>query len=159
MPGLGGYWRNVETDRLQRGIDYARGPWNFDGFSQLWLEGEQSAVAGFGQGNLAAKLVADEQRFLSGLHIVTTEQTEVIALPEDPAVRARLLKRISTLRRRTDISEDDFRREWRVHADLVRTMPGVSGYRQNVVTERERVKCRFPVSFVLFSRSLVPVSL
>ncbi len=71
---------------------------------------------------------------------MTTEQTEVIALLADPAARARLLKRISTLRRRADISEDDFRREWRVHADLVRTMPGVNGYRQNVVTERERVK-------------------
>jgi len=27
-----------------------------------------------------------------------------------------------------------------VHADLVRTMPGVSGYRQNVVCGRERTK-------------------
>lgn len=140
VPGLQAYWQNLVTDRLQRGIDYARGPWDFDGFSQLWLDGEQRAEAAFGQGNLAAELVADEQHFLSGLHIVTTEQTDVIALPSDPAARARLLKRISILRRRADISEDDFRREWRVHADLVRTMPGVSGYRQNVVTERERVK-------------------
>ena len=54
-----------------------------------------------------------------------------------PAEPHRLLKRISTLRRRTDISEDDFRREWKVHADHVRQMPGVGGYRQNVVTARE----------------------
>lgn len=140
VPGLQGYWQNLVTDRLQRGIDYARGPWDFDGFSQLWIDPAQPAQIAFGQGDLAAALMADEQHFLAGLHIVTTEQTEVIALPDDPAARARLLKRISTLRRRADLSEGDFRREWRVHADLVRTMPGVSGYRQNVVTERERIK-------------------
>ena len=140
VPGLQGYWQNLVTDRLQRGIDYARGPWDFDGFSQLWLGAVQPAQVALGQGELATALVADERHFLADLHILTTEQTEVIALPDDPAARARLLKRISTLRRRTDLSADDFRREWRVHADLVRAMPGVSGYRQNVVTERERIK-------------------
>lgn len=140
VPGLQGYWQNLVTDRVQRGIDYARGPWDFDGFSQLWVDAGPSGDSSFRDGGLAAALVADEQHFLGGLHIVATEQTEVIALPEDPAARARLLKRISTLRRRADISEDDFRREWRVHAELVRTMPGVNGYRQNVVTARERVK-------------------
>lgn len=140
VPGLRGYWQNLVTDRLQRGIDFARGPWDFDGFSQLWVDAAQAGDAGFRDGAMAAALVADEQHFLGGLHIVTTEQTEVIALPEDAAARARLLKRISTLRRRDDLSETDFRREWRVHADLVRTMPGVSGYRQNVVCGRERTK-------------------
>ncbi len=139
-PGLRSYWQNLVTDRLQRGIDYARGPWDFDGFSQLGFDSVQPAQAAFGQGDLAAELIADEQHFLSDLHIVTATQTEVIALPTAPAERARLLKRISTLRRRADLSEDDFRREWRVHADLVRTMPGVGGYRQNVVTARERTK-------------------
>ena len=140
VPGLRGYWQNAVTDRLQRGIDFARGPWDFDGFSQLWFDSASLSQAAFGQDDLAQALIADEQHFLSGLHIVTTEQTEVIALPEDAADRARLLKRISTLQRRPDLSEDDFRREWRVHAGLVRTMPGVSGYRQNVVVERERIK-------------------
>lgn len=140
VPGLKAYWQNLVTDRVQRGIDYARGPWDFDGFSQLWLDPEQPGDTSFRDGALATALIADEQHFLGGLHIVVTAQTEVIALPEAPAERARFLKRISTLRRRADISEDDFRREWRVHADLVRTMPGVSGYRQNVVNERERVK-------------------
>jgi len=51
-----------------------------------------------------------------------------------------LLKRISTLKRRPDVSENDFRREWIVHRDLVVKMPGIAGYRQNVVIARERVK-------------------
>lgn len=138
-PNLRGYWQNAVTDRLQRGIDYARGPWDFDGFSQLSFDDPSQAGQAFSDGTLAAQLVADEQHFLGGLHIVTAVQTEVIPVPPGPA-RARLLKRMSTLRRRTDISEEDFRREWRVHGELVQQMPGVSAYRQNVVMQRERVK-------------------
>ena len=63
----------------------------------------------------------------------------MVSVPEN-AARARLLKRISTLKRRPDVSEDDFRREWIVHRDLVCKMPGISAYRQNVVLSREWVK-------------------
>jgi uncharacterized protein (TIGR02118 family) len=138
-PGLRGYWQNPVTERLQRGIDFPRGPWDFDGFSQLWFDDVGKANHAFNDSELAAELIADEQRFLGNLHIVTAEQHVVIELPEPPA-RALLLKRMSVLKRRPDISEQDFRREWQVHGDLVRKMPGVSAYRQNVVIARELVK-------------------
>jgi len=138
VPNLQCYWQNAVTERLQRGIDFARGPWDFDGFSQLWLDSD-AASAGFRNGDLAAELIQDENRFLGDLHVVTAEQRVVIPVPE-LAVRARLLKRISILRRKTGLSEEDFRREWIFHGELVKKMPGVSGYRQNVVVERERVK-------------------
>lgn len=138
MPHLTCYWQNVVTERLQRGIEFARGPWEFDGISQLWLESDQPA-RGFRDGPLAAALVEDERKFLGELHIVTAEQRVVVPIPAQPA-RAVLMKRMSTLRRKTGISEADFRREWVVHGELVRKMPGVSGYRQNVIVERERVK-------------------
>jgi uncharacterized protein (TIGR02118 family) len=133
------YWQNIVTDRLQRGIDFARGQWDFDGISQLWFDEMKNAGRAFHDDSMAATLAEDEGRFLDVLHIVMTRQDIVIPVPED-AARARLLKRISTLKRRPDISEDDFRREWIVHRDLVRKMPGVSAYRQNVVLSRERVK-------------------
>jgi uncharacterized protein (TIGR02118 family) len=138
-PGLRGYWQNAVTERLQRGIDFARGPWDFDGFSQLWFDDVEQASHAFKDSELAAELIADEQHFLGHLHIVTAEQRVVIEVPETQT-RARLLKRISTLKRRSNISEEDFRREWRIHGDLVRKMPGVSAYRQNVVIARELVK-------------------
>lgn len=138
VPHLREYWQNVVTDRLQRGISFERGPWDFDGVSQLCFDDEQQADQGFRDGELAADLIRDEQHFLGGLHIVTAERVDVVAMA--PERRAKLLKRISTLKRRPDISEDDFRREWRVHADHVRKMPGVAGYRQNVILARERVK-------------------
>lgn len=138
-PRLREYWQNPVADRLQRGIDFARGPWDFDGFSQLWFDDSRQADHAFGNGELAAELIADEQHFLGDLHIVTAEQSVVIDLPA-PQERRKLLKRISIIKRLPQMSEDDFRREWRVHGDHVRRMPGVSAYRQNVVVARERRK-------------------
>jgi hypothetical protein len=63
----------------------------------------------------------------------------VVPVPASPK-RGALFKRVSTLKRRADLSEDDFRREWIAHRDLVRQMPGIAGYRQNVVIARERIK-------------------
>lgn len=140
-PGLREYWQNPVTDRLQRGIDFARGPWDFDGFSQLTFDDVQKADRAFGDGSLAAELSADEQHFLGGLHIVTAEPSVVIPLPA-PQERARLLKRMSIITRLPSLSEEDFRREWKVHGELVRKMPGVSAYRQNVAVARERDKGR-----------------
>ena len=138
-PGLREYWQNPVTDRLQRGIEFGRGPWDFDGFSQLSFDDVQRADRAFGDGSLAAELIADEQHFLGGLHIVTAEPSVVIPLPK-AAERARLLKRMSIITRLPSLSEADFRHEWKVHGDLVRKMPGVGAYRQNVVVAREREK-------------------
>lgn len=141
VPNLREYWQNAVTDRLQRGIDFARGSWDFDGMSQLWFDNSDHANHGFRDSSLAPALIEDENRFLGELHIVTARQDVVIPVPED-AGRARLLKRISTLKRNPNLSEDDFRREWVIHRDLVRKMPGVSAYRQNVILSREWVKGR-----------------
>lgn len=140
-PHLRGYWQNLVVDRVQRGIEFERGGWDFDGFSQLWFDDAAQSAQAFAAGETAAALAEDESHFLGQLHIVTAEQTAVIPLPADPE-RASLLKRMSIIRRLTTLTEDDFRHEWRVHGDLVRKMPGVSGYRQNVVVVREREKGR-----------------
>ena len=139
IPNLREYWQNPVVDRLRRGIDYARGPWTFDGFSQLWFDDASQADVAFKDDSFSAALIADEQHFLGDLHIVTANQREVIEVPAEPT-RSALLKRISTLKRRSDVSEEDFRREWKVHGFMVQEMPGVAGYRQNVITARERIK-------------------
>lgn len=133
------YWQNPVVDRAQRGIEFARGSWDFDGFSQLGFDDVRKADRAFGDGQLAADLIADESRFLGGLHIVTTEPSVVIPIPE-PVERSGLLKRMSLITRLPGLSEEDFRREWKIHGDHVRKMPGVGGYRQNVIVARELVK-------------------
>lgn len=65
------------------------------------------------------------------------------AVTADPSAlkeRSQLLKRMSVIKRLPTLNEDDFRKEWKTHGDLVRKMSGVSAYRQNVITGRERVK-------------------
>jgi len=139
LPGLREYWQNRVVDRIQRGIDYPRGPWDFDGFSQLTFDDTSRMQHGIHQSEVAAALVTDERYFLGTLNIVAVEQNVVVPVPEAEQ-RAKLFKRMSLLKRRDDISEDDFRREWITHRDLLRQMVGVAGYRQNVIIARERVK-------------------
>lgn len=138
-PNLREYWQNLVVDRLQRGITFTRGAWKFDGFSQLTFEEASQSHQAFNNGELASELIKDEHYFLGSLHIVTTEQIEVIPVPKADE-RAALLKRMSVITRLPSMSEADFRREWTIHGEHVREMTGVSAYRQNVVLSRERVK-------------------
>lgn len=138
-PNLREYWQNAVAERLDPPLDLPHGPWEFDGFSQLWFADGQQADQLLRSSEFAALLMADERHFLGLLHIVTAMQEVVVPVPEG-FTRSTSLKYMSILRRREDIGEDDFRREWSTHSDLVRRIPGVTGYRQNFVTARERTK-------------------
>lgn len=136
LPGLLRYHQHHVVDSLQRGISYKRGPEQLDGFSELAFESEEAMRAAFAS-EAAPLLAEDEARFLGRLRIITVDQREVIAPPPGQ----RLVKRMSLLRRRPDVDEATFEREWRVeHARLVKLTPGVRGYRQNLVIGREAVK-------------------
>jgi uncharacterized protein (TIGR02118 family) len=79
-------------------------------------------------------LVADEAHFIGDLRIVVVDHTEVIA----PATDRPLVKCMSLLRRRAELSPEAFQREWRdAHAPLVRAVHGLRGYRQNLVIGRQ----------------------
>lgn len=135
LTGIQQYWQNHVVEHQQRGIQFARGAWPIAGFSLLDVDTERS----FEAGELAQELQQDEQHFLSDLHILGLQRHEVIAVPP-AAERSQLMKRMSILRRRDTMSEDEFRSEWRVHAELVKLMPGVKAYRQSSVLRREKVK-------------------
>lgn len=142
LPGLRGYHQNHVIDSAQRGIQYTRGPEQLDGISQLWFDNGPAMREALAT-DLGPALVADENHFIGRLRIVTVEPHEVIA-PPAPGVA---IKRMSLLRRRADVSPAVFAHEWRaVHGPLVRTLPGVLGYRQNLVTGRESPKGT-PVDF------------
>ena len=136
LPGLVSYHQNHVTDTSQRGISYKRGPEQVDGISQLWFDDSRKMNDAFSQA-LGQKLIDDENHFIGRLRILTAEPLEVI---KPPAV-GKALKRMSFLRRRADVSPEVFAHEWRVvHSAWVKTLPGVLGYRQNLVTHRESPK-------------------
>lgn len=133
LPGLRSYVQNHVTDSAQRGISFTRGPEQLDGISQLVFEddaGMRAAIAS----DVGPLLAADEAHFIGRLRIVTAQQ-HVVVPPPAPGVA---LKRMSLLRRRADVSPATFAHEWQaVHGPLVRRMPGILGYRQNLITSRE----------------------
>jgi uncharacterized protein (TIGR02118 family) len=136
LPGLRRYEQNHVIDQAQRGISYERGPEQLDGFSMLWFDSEEAMRAALDT-DAGRALVADENHFIGDLRIVSIDQVEVIP----PAADRPLIKRMSLLRRRPDVSPEQFRHEWRLeHARLVRLTNGVHGYRQNLVVERQAPK-------------------
>lgn len=136
LPGLVKYEQNHITDTAQRGIAYKRGPETVDGISQLWFDDSKQMSDAFSTA-LGKKLIEDEEHFIGRLRIVTAEPNEVIT----PPAPGTTLKRMSFLRRRADVTPEVFSHEWTVvHAAWVKTLPGVLGYRQNLITHRESPK-------------------
>jgi len=59
----------------------------------------------------------------------------------------RLIKRMSTLKRRPDVSAEKFQREWfDVHSELVKRLPEVKGYTQNLIFDRSHGRGR-PITY------------
>jgi uncharacterized protein (TIGR02118 family) len=136
LPGLRRYEQNHVIDQLQRGISYPRGSEQLDGFSMLWFDSEEAMRAAIAT-DMGCALVPDEARLFGDLRIVALDQVEVVA----PQTDRPLIKRMSLLRRRADVSPEQFLHEWReVHGTLVKTMPGIRGYRQNYITARQSPK-------------------
>ena len=136
LPGLLEYSQNHVVDSEQRGISFKRGPEQLDGISQLRFESLESMQAAIAT-EVGPILIEDENKFIGRLRIVTVEPHVVVA----PPASGKVLKRMSLLRRREGISPETFAREWReVHGPLVKQMPGIKGYRQNLIQGRESPK-------------------
>lgn len=132
LPGLHRYHQNHVVEK-GLGLDLPCGTRTFDGFSELWFEDAEAMAKAFTP-ETSRKLAVDEAQFTSDLRGVAVEQHVVMPLP---AGARGLLKHMSLLQRRTGTSAEEFRRDYlQRHADLVRALPGLKGYTQNVVVDR-----------------------
>ena len=133
LPGLRRYEQNHVIDQAQRGINYERGPEQLDGLSMLWFDSKDAMQAALDT-DAGRALIADENHFIGDLRVVSIDAVEVIP----PAADVPLIKRMSLLRRRPDVSPEQFKHEWRIeHARLVRATKGMLGYRQNLIIDRQ----------------------
>ena len=138
LPGLRRYHQNHVVDRAQRGISYTRGGNDFDGFSELWFDDVPSMLAAFATEDVQM-LGKDEDRFIGDLKLITAIQHVVIPKPSGIP----LIKRMSTLKRRADVSSEKFKSEWfDVHSFLVKRLPEVKGYTQNLIFDRSHARDR-----------------
>src|SRR5215475_5820159 len=133
LPGLRRYHQNPVVDRAQRGITYARGGLDFDGFSELWFDDLPAMQAAFANQAQIKELGEDEDRFIGELKLITAVQHVVIPKPAGVP----LIKRMSTLKRRADVSDEKFKAEWfDIHSVLVKRLPQVKAYTQNLIFDR-----------------------
>jgi uncharacterized protein (TIGR02118 family) len=136
LKGLSGYLQNLVVKSIDPVPDIPRGIQEFTGFSQLWFNDDADMTSAV-SADIGRALVEDERYFMSTLSIVIAKQVEVVPVPKgEPGV-----KLWSLVKRHGDVSPDRFSHEWRlVHAPLVAATPGVRGYRQNLILERESPK-------------------
>ena len=106
---------------------------DFDGFSELWFDDLPSMQAAFAAEKQVKELGEDEARFIGDLKLITAIQHVVIPKPTGVP----LIKRMSTLKRRPDVSAEKFKEEWfDVHSVLVKRLPQVKAYTQNLIFDR-----------------------
>lgn len=134
MPHLSGYIQNHVVDRSQKGIDYKRVSLEVDGMAQLFFN-SLADTRGFSDEAKIKTLQDDEQNFLGGIAILTAFQNVVVT----PPTTGKFAKRMSLIRKRPDVTMEQFQDEWlNMHPILVKRLPGLLGYRQNVVIDRQK---------------------
>jgi uncharacterized protein (TIGR02118 family) len=131
LPGLRSYAHHVVRAKEPHAI---RGDWDIDGISELHFDSVAAMDAAFATAS-GAEAKEDLSLFLDDVWLVVCERHTVVA-PHD-IDGAPVLKRMSLIRRKPEVSEAEFRHEWlEVHAAMMRQWPGVLGYHQNLVIDR-----------------------
>lgn len=134
MPNLRGYIQNHVVDRSQKGIDYKRISIEIDGMAQLFFN-SLADTRSFSDPAKIKTLQDDEQNFLGGIAILTAFQNVVVT----PPTKGKFAKRMSLIRKRPDVTMEQFQDEWfNMHPVLVKRLPGLLGYRQNIVIDRQK---------------------
>jgi len=133
LPGLRRYVQNPVVDASQLAIDHQRGDWAIDGFSQLWFD-DMDAMRRVVEAPELRPDLPDIPNFCGDVRLVFCQPNVVVPVAVDAVP---LVKRMSILTRRPDLSPEGFRDEWfGFHAEAVRKFPNLMGYNQNLVIGR-----------------------
>jgi uncharacterized protein (TIGR02118 family) len=133
IPGVRRYHQNLVVDDRQLRVEIGRGPWQPDGFSEIWFDDDAAMRRALADSAYAAN-AADIPEFIGEFSLLVC--TPEIVVPP-PANAGALHKRISLLTRLPGISAGEFRDQWLGrHAEIVRNVPAVAGYTQNLVIHR-----------------------
>jgi len=115
-----------------------------DGFSQLWFDDVGAMRRALQAPELRPDL-PDIANFCGDVKLVACRPNVVVPVAADAGP---LVKRMSILTRRPDITAERFRDEWfGFHAEAVRKFPNLIGYTQNLVTDREGADLTNPAPY------------
>ena len=127
IPGLRGYRINFVDDVRPFGIEATRVA--YDGTAELWFQSDQSLANGF-ESHHAQRAVADADSACGRRVEFETEEHIVLDGPVRPEGLAKV---VVLLRRRPDLTHADFEHWWLEHVNLSQRIPGLRGYRVNLV--------------------------
>lgn len=129
-PELKHLFHNEITDSEQRGVAFPRCAMDADAMTELWFDNLHDMDLGLAPIN--AKIAESYKTFTSGVVSLVTIKNQIIPIADKP-----LLKRVSFIQRRDDISLERYKHEWwDVHGDYVRQFKGVRGYCQSLILDR-----------------------
>jgi uncharacterized protein (TIGR02118 family) len=125
---------NRVSDSSQKGIDYARGGIHLDAIAQFFCPDISSGMSAAASGALDLAMGVPGH-LIEEMNPILCLQNTVVPAPSDTSC----LKRMSILRKRPDVSAEEFQEQWfDLHAILVKRLPGLRGYRQNLVLDGPR---------------------
>lgn len=125
---------NEVVDRTQKAIDYQRSQFEIDAITQFFFKDVSSSLSAAAKGDFRLGLGLSPN-LISELHPILCLQNTVVA----PAETGANLKRMSTLRKRPEVSSETFQKQWfELHAILAKRLKGLAGYRQNLVIDGTR---------------------
>lgn len=124
---------NRIVDSTQKAIDYPRGTIELDVIGQFQCRDVSAGMSAADAGGL--DLAMGLTHIMESAHPILCLQNTIIAPPSG----AKLCKRMSLLRKREDVTSEQFQEEWfGLHAQLVKRLPLIKGYRQNLVIDGAR---------------------
>ncbi len=125
--------QNYDQNHVIRPTDLGIAPVNdreCAGMSKIWfgsLENEQGNDA-----ETMGKLAIDEKYLFHEMDLVTCEETLYLKRPDEKP----FVKYMCLLKRKPELSEDEFRAKLAQAADAVKVVPGITGYIENDVLSR-----------------------
>lgn len=125
---------NRITDSSQKGISYARSSIELDAITQFFFPDISSSMSAASSGgfNLAMGLPGP---LVAEINPIVCLQNTVVPIPP----KGEGLKRMSILRKRPDVSSEEFQEQWfNWHSVLTKRLPKIAGYRQNLVLDGPR---------------------
>lgn len=128
--GLQHLIHNEVTDSQQRGVAFPRCAMDADAMAELWFNDLRDMNIGMAAQN--ANIAESYKDFTAGVISLVTIKNIVIPIQDKP-----LLKRVSFIQRRDDMTPERYKHEWwDVHGDYVRQFKGVRGYCQSLILDR-----------------------
>ncbi|WP_281841000.1 EthD domain-containing protein [Sinisalibacter aestuarii] len=133
-PNVLGQVFNRVSDSSQKGISYARGSFEPDAISQFFFGDISASMMAAHAGGVGLSMCVP-QHVIEQMELILCLQNTVLKPPADKGG----LKRMSILRKRPDVSDEEFQDQWfNMHSILVKRLPGIQGYRQNLVLDGAR---------------------